>query len=255
MKGKVVIVTGATKGMGFGCAKRLLEEGSKVVFVYANDKDRADQVEELLSGYKNNMLLLKADITVDANREDILNKTIAKFGRIDVLVNNAGVAAKHGFSNIEEKEYDKILDVNLKAPIFLAQIISRKMIEQGDGGSIINFSSISGHRGCNTIAYEAAKAGLIIATQSMAVELGKHKIRVNSISPGYHKTEMNRYHWENQTDLHQNVIKTIPLGDASDAADIAGTVIYLASDLSKYVTGIDIIVDGGYMCVLPARDI
>ena len=253
MKDKVVIVTGAIKGMGLASAKRLLELGAKVVLVYRSDKTVANAVEEALKEFAPNMLMLKADITSISDREKILSKTLDAFERVDVLVNNAGVAAKSGFLKCTEKEYDAILDVNLKAPIFLAQLIAQQMIEQGDGGSIINFASTSGHRPTGGIAYDAAKAGLIRASEAMAVALGKYGIRVNTISPGGHKTEMNRYHWENETKLYQDVIEATPLKYFADASEIAGTVVYLASDQSSYVTATDICVDGGFKAVWPGR--
>jgi NAD(P)-dependent dehydrogenase (short-subunit alcohol dehydrogenase family) len=253
MKDKVVIVTGATKGMGLSTAKHLLELGSKVVLVYRNDRKTADEVAIQLSSYASKMLLLQADITNSSDRKRIIDGTITAFGRIDVLVNNAGVAAKSGFMKTTEKEYDTILDVNLKAPVFLAQLVAKQMIYQGDGESIINFASTSGHRATGGISYDAAKAGIIRATEAMAVALGKHGIRVNSISPGGHKTEINRYHWENNTELLQNVIKATPLKRFADASEIAGTVVFLASDQSSYITGTDIIADGGYKCVHPGR--
>ena len=254
MKDKVVIVTGAIKGMGFGTAKTLLKKDAKVVLVYRSDDARALQVKEELKSYSANMVLLKADITKAVDREKIVDETLKKFHRIDVLVNNAGVAATQIFLKIEEEEYDKILDVNLKAPIFLAQAVAKQMIAEGKGGVIVNFSSISGHRGTGGISYDASKAGVIRATQTMAAALAEYNIRVNSISPGYHKTEMNRYHWENKTEMHKDAVEQIPLGRASEAEETAGTVIYLASDASSFVTGTDITVDGGYSCVWPGRD-
>ena len=128
------------------------------------------------------------------------------------------------------------------------------MIDQKKGGSIINFSSISGHRGAGGISYDAAKAGIIRATQTMANALGEYGIRVNSISPGTHKTEMNRDHWENETDLYKRLVAITPLRRAAEAKEIAGTVIYLSSDQSSFTTGADILVDGGYLTLLPGRE-
>lgn len=253
MKDKVVIITGATKGMGLGSAKGMLAGGANVVLVYRNDKKRAKEVEEELSQYAEHMLIIQADVTKRKDRANIVEKTLKQFGRIDVLVNNAGVATTMGFMKVTEDEYDKILDVNLKAPIFLAQLVAEQMIKQGDGGSIINFASISGHRGMGGVAYEAAKSGLIIATQSMSNTLAKHGIRVNSISPGYHKTEMNKAHHANNTELHQELMKIIPLRRAAEAEEMAGPVIFLATDASSYMTGQDIIIDGGYFNLWPAR--
>ena len=246
MKDRVVIVTGATKGMGLASAKSLLELGANVVMVYRADTDAAKKVVNDLNAYFNQILLIQADITNAQDRQKIIDQTLLKFKKIDVLVNNAGVAAKSGFLKETEDAFDTVINVNLKAPIFLAKLVAAQMIEQGHGGSIINFSSISGHRGAGGISYDASKAGIIIATQTMANALGQHNIRVNSISPGAHKTEMNRYHWENETDRWKNIPKVTALKRAAEASEIAGTVVYLASDQSSYTTGADIIVDGGY---------
>ena len=254
MRDKVVIVTGATKGMGFEIAKFLLENGAYVTMVYSSDQDAAKACEDKLKGFKGNYLLLQADITSDSQREKIVSETKKQFNKIDVLVNNAGIAAKEGFLKVTSSEYDRVLDVNLKAPIFLANLVAKVMIEQKSGGSIINFCSISGHRGTSGISYDASKAGLINATRTMAGAVGKYDIRVNSISPGYHKTEMNRYHWSNNTDVHKNSIKNYPLQRAADAKEICGTVLYLATDLSSFTTGTDILVDGGYSTVWPGRN-
>ena len=253
MKNKNVIITGATKGMGLATAKHLLRLGAKVTLVYSSDQQAAEKVSEELESYKGNILLLQADITDRDNRQRIVNQTIEKFGGIDVLVNNAGVAAKKGFLKTTEEDYDRVLDVNLKAPIFLAQLVAKQMIEQERGGSIINFSSVCGHRGAGVVAYDAAKAGIIRATQSMANTLGLYNIRVNSISPGTHKTEMNRSHWESNSELLQKMNDCSALKRAAEASEIAGTVEYLASDMSSFTTGTDILVDGGFLSYYPGR--
>ncbi len=254
MKNKIVIITGATKGMGLATAKHLLNKGAKVTMVYSSDADRANKVAAELSSSSDNILLLQADITDRNNRQRIVDETIKRFDGIDVLVNNAGVAAKKGFMKTTEEDYDRVLDVNLKAPIFLAQLVSKYMIEQKRGGSIINFSSVCGHRGAGVVAYDAAKAGIIRATQSMANTLGVYNIRVNSISPGTHKTEMNREHWENNTEILQKMTSCSALKRPAEASEIAGTVEYLASDMSSFTTGTDILVDGGFLSYYPGRN-
>ena len=253
MKGKTFIITGATKGMGLATSKHVLELGANVTMVFRGDKDNAETIEKELVTFADRTLFLQADITNESDREVIVQRTLEKFSTIDVLVNNAGVAAKNGFMKETPEGFDFIIDVNLKAPVFLAQLVANQMIKQERGGSIINFSSISGHRSTGGISYDAAKAGLIRATQGMANALGKYNIRVNSISPGMHKTEMNRYHWENETEVYQGMLENTPLRRGAEAAEIAGTVVYLASDQSSFVTGTDILVDGGYSSTWPGR--
>jgi NAD(P)-dependent dehydrogenase (short-subunit alcohol dehydrogenase family) len=253
LKNKVIIVTGATKGMGLASSKKLLAMGARVVMVYFSDTENANQVEKELSNYRERMLLLKSDITKPEDRLRVIDETLRAFKEINVLVNNAGVPAKNDFLKESEVDFDHVLDVNLKAPIFLAKLVAEQMIKQEKGGSIINFSSVCGHRAMGGISYDAAKAGIIRASQAMANALGKYGIRVNSISPGTHKTEMNRYHWENESELYKNMIGVTALKRAAEAEEIAGTVVYLASDQSSYTTGTDILVDGGYLSHCPGR--
>ncbi|OGT58957.1 MAG: hypothetical protein A3F43_04455 [Gammaproteobacteria bacterium RIFCSPHIGHO2_12_FULL_42_10] len=254
VKNKIVIITGATKGMGLASSKQLLNLGAKVVMIYRSDTENANQIEDELTDYKAHILLLKADITKASDRQRIIDETLLKFQEINVLINNAGIPSKMGFLKETEEDFDVVIDVNLKAPIFLAKLVAKQMIKQGHGGSIINFSSVCGHRAMGGISYDAAKAGIIRATQTMANALGKYNIRVNSISPGTHKTEMNRHHWEKETDLHKKMISVTALMRAAEANEIAGTVIYLASSQSSYTTGTDIIVDGGYLSHCPGRE-
>ncbi|OGT44768.1 MAG: hypothetical protein A3E82_08575 [Gammaproteobacteria bacterium RIFCSPHIGHO2_12_FULL_38_11] len=253
MKSKTIIVTGATKGMGFACSKRFLELDANVVMVYHSDITAAEHAEKDLFTYSNRILLLQANITVAQDRKKIIDATLNKFNHIDVLVNNAGAPSKCSFLNATEEDFDFVIDVNLKAPIFLAKLVAKQMIAQGDGGSIINFSSVSGHRAMGGISYDSAKAGIIRATQTMANSLGQYNIRVNSISPGTHKTDMNRYHWENETEIYKNMLSVTALKRAAEAKEIVGTVVYLAFSESSYTTGTDIVVDGGFLSYCPGR--
>lgn len=146
VKDKVVIVTGATKGMGFSSSKQLLKMGAKVVMVYLSDIENAQKIEAELKDYHNQKLLLKADITKAEDRTRIITETLKIFQEINVLVNNAGIPSKTGFLKEKEVDFEQVIDVNLKAPIFLAKLVAEQMIKQEKGGSIINFSSVCGHR-------------------------------------------------------------------------------------------------------------
>lgn len=253
IQNKVVIVTGATKGMGFACSKQLLSLGAHVVMVYLSDTEQAQKAQRELKPYREQVHVLKADITKPEERQRMLDETLLKFHKIDVFVNNAGVAAQADFLHETSAGFDAVMDVNLKAPIFLAQRVAEIMIEQNQGGSIINFSSVAGHRAFGGISYDAAKAGMLRATQTMANALGPHGIRVNSISPGMHKTEMNREHWENETDAYKNMVGVTALKRPAEAGEISGAVVFLASDQSSYITGTDIIADGGFLSHCPGR--
>src|SRR3990167_348892 len=155
---KVIIVTGATKGMGLASSKRLLEMGAKVVMVYFSDTKNSQKVGVELGDYREQIFLLKADITKAEDRQRIVDETLKAFNEINVLVNNAGIPAKTGFLKENEVDFDHVLDVNLKAPVFLAKLVAEQMIKQEKGGSIINFSSVCGHRAMGGISYDAAKA-------------------------------------------------------------------------------------------------
>lgn len=245
LENKVVLITGATRGMGFAISKRALALGAKVVLVYRSDSVQAKKALDELSEHADQMHLIQADITLADDRARIVDEAIKQFGRIDVLVNNAGIPTTHGFLKEEEPEFDRVLDVNLKAPIFLAKIVAAVMIEQGEGGSIVNIASTAGHRGGAAVSYAAAKSGLIRATESMASTLGAYNIRVNSVSPGMHRTDMNRYHWENKTDRFKKMVEARALKRMAEASEVAGAVMYLASDEASYTTGADILVHGG----------
>ena len=242
---QIVIVTGGTRGMGLAVSESLLELGAKVVMVYLDDTVAADRAKDKLLKYKENFSIIAVDITDAQDRERIITEALAKFGCINALVNVAGIATTKGFLKEGEAQFDRVVAVNLKAPIFLAKLVAKQMIAQGDGGSIINFASTAAHIPGSAISYGAAKAGLLMATKSIAKKLGKYNIRVNSISPGMIKTDMNKYHWENETDLYKSRIANIPLKRAGEVADIVGAVTYLLSSGSKYTTGVDIMVHGG----------
>ena len=243
---KVVIVTGATRGMGLAISLKLLSLGAKVVMVYLNNHESAESVSlELSDNYAEKFIIEAADVALAEDRERIVATAVNTFGRVDALVNVAGIATTKGFLKEEEEQFDRVLDVNLKAPIFLGKIVAKQMIKQGDGGCIINFASTAAHSPGSAISYGAAKAGLLMATKSIAKKLGQYNIRVNSISPGMIKTDMNRYHWENKTDVYRERVAEIPLGRAGEVEDITGAVIYLLSSDSAFTTGIDIIVHGG----------
>ena len=223
---------------------------AKVVMVYRSDEKRARKCLDELKVYEKNILQLKADISDLKQHQFILEQTLKKFSKVDVLVNNAGVAPKAGFLKMDEVEYDRVLETNLKGPIFLAQKVAKQMIEQKTPGSIINIASTSAYRPENVVSYGPAKMGLVTASKAMASSLGAYGIRVNSISPGTHKTEMNRYHWENKTDVFSQST-SIPLQRAAEAREITGAVVFLSSEDASYITGIDLIADGGFLLTGP----
>lgn len=250
MKDKVVVVTGGSRGIGAGISELFYREGAKVVVNYRSDDDAAHALKQKLSANDDRLKLLRADVSQTEGRKHLLERTLQAFEKIDVLVNNAGIAARQGFLNGTEEEFDRIIETNLKGPVFLAQDCANHMIEKNIKGSIINLCSVSAHFANAPTSYCAAKAGLLMATKTMALALGRYGIRVNNVTPGTIKSDMNRPYWQDMPDKWQQATQNLPLGRGGEALELASAVLYLADDKSSFVTGTEIIVDGGF-CLRP----
>lgn len=248
MQNKVVIVTGGSRGIGVGITQSFLEKGAKVVVNYRSNKVAAEQLQDELKDYSATLLFVQADVGLSVDRKSLIEKTLAHFGRIDTLINNAGISARKGFLKGTEEEFDVIIQTNLKGPIFLAKACAEHMIDNKIQGSIVNISSVSGHTPNAATSYCAAKAGLIMATKTMALKLGPYGIRVNTVTPGTIKSDMNRRFWHDAPEKWNAVVKTMPLQRGGEPRELASAVLYLASDEASYVTGSDLVVDGG--CLL-----
>jgi NAD(P)-dependent dehydrogenase (short-subunit alcohol dehydrogenase family) len=246
MKDKVVIVTGGSRGIGAGITEAFYEKGASVVVNYRNNKEAALALKNRLDAKDENFLLIGADISTFEGRQRLVSETIEHFGRIDVLVNNAGIAAKKRFLKGTEEEFESIIDTNLKAPIFLAQACAKTMIDNSICGSIINISSVSATIANAPTSYCASKAGLQMASKTMALALAQHKIRVNTVTPGTIKSDMNRWFWQDNPDVWNKLTEKMPLQRGGEPKELASAVVYLASDESSFITGSDILVDGGW---------
>ncbi len=241
---KVVIITGGTRGIGLGIAIACLKEGYRVALNYHSDDKNAEKaLKELAS---KDAICIKGDITQNDERERLLSEVSNHFGGFDILVNNAGIIRKGRILDIKEDDYQQVMKCNLDAPIFLAQAFANSLIETKRSGSIINILSVGAHKTGN-LAYCTAKAALLMATKCMARELGKHHIRVNSISPYGVATELNRANREANPESWKEAFEKLPISRTSDPEEIGSAVIYLVSESASYVTGIDIPVDGGYL--------
>jgi NAD(P)-dependent dehydrogenase (short-subunit alcohol dehydrogenase family) len=189
------------------------------------------------------------DVTNEKAVSDGIDEIVAHYGKLDVVVNNAGITSGSPFEELEEEAWQQVLDVNMGGIFRCSKWAARHMIERGEGGSIINIASISGlvgNRGGNNSHYCATKGGVISLTRSLAVEWAKHKIRVNAIAPGYFVTPMTDLLKKRDADFYQELIDRVPLGRFGEAPDLGGAVIYLASSASSFVTGNVLVVDGGY---------
>ena len=241
---RVAVVTGGSRGIGRAIALGLANYGADVVVASRKQADLDVVADEIRALGRKAM----AQATHMRNREDIealVQATLSEFGRIDILVNNAGTNPYFGpIMDIEEGVWDQIMAVNLKGYFLLSREVAKGMIEQGSG-NIINVSSAGGKRASPGLgAYSISKSGVIMLTQVMAQELGRHDIRVNAIAPGVIQTRFAQALWSNEDILSQTMQRT-PLGRIGQPEEIAGVCVWLASDASSYVTGQTIVLDGG----------
>jgi glucose 1-dehydrogenase len=243
LRNKITFITGAGQGIGKAIAFLFAKEGSQVIVTNIN-LDRAVLVANAINKAGGIAFPLEGDVS---NREQVGNMVshvIEKFGRIDILINNAGLQTSARFLDLSENEWNRVFDVNLKGTFLCSQVISKYMINNG-GGKIINISSI--HQSIpryNKAHYDASKAGIAMLTKDMALELAKYKINVNSIAPGAIATEMNKDILESPERLSR-LNSIIPWERIGNPEDIALTALFLASKDADYITGATIFVDGG----------
>mgnify|MGYP001271111362 FL=1 len=244
LENKIVLITGASRGIGRGIATVFAEHGANVVFTYSSSVDAANALEKELQslgvqakGYQSNA----ADFD---QAQELVEKLLADFSTIDVLINNAGITKDNLLMRISEEDFDKVIEVNLKSVFNLTKAVQRTMLKQRHG-SIINMSSVVGVKGnAGQSNYAASKAGIIGFSKSIALELGSRNIRCNVIAPGFIETEMT-------AQLSEDVVAGwragIPLKRGGSPTDVANACVFLASDLSSYITGQVLNVDGGML--------
>jgi len=244
LSGKIAIVTGGNRGIGFAIARGLAEAGAAVVIANRN-AEAGQQAAAALRGDGFRATSVATDISLKSSVENLVGRVIEGFDRIDILVNSAGVIDRGPIEDFSEKQYDYIMNINLKGVFFCCQLIGKEMIKQGKG-KIINISSnVSEVIQAGRVVYAASKAGLSHLTRGFALEWARHNINVNAIGPGPTITELNRkYFEENPADL-QARIDSIPMARVGDPLDHVGAAIFLASDASNYITGQTLLVDGG----------
>jgi len=245
LKDKVAVITGGAglNGLGFATARMMAAHGAKVVILDLEQAKPQAAAAELGAGH----LGLVANVTDKASCEAAAAKIKAQFGRIDVLVNNAGITQPAKFLDISGADYDRILDVSLRGTLYASQAVLPTMIEQ-KSGAIVCISSVSAQRGGGILGgphYSAAKAGVLGLARAMAREYGGSNIRVNCVTPGLIATDINK--GKIPEDKRQGILDGIPLARIGEPNDVAGCVLFLASDLSKYCTGITLDVNGGML--------
>ncbi|RKD34400.1 3-oxoacyl-[acyl-carrier-protein] reductase [Thermohalobacter berrensis] len=244
LEGKVALVTGGSRGIGKAIALKLASAGANIVINYSRNDKKAKEVIKEVEDLGRKGIAIQADVSKLDQAQELINKAIEKFGKIDILVNNAGITRDNLLMRMSEDEWDDVISVNLKGAFNVTKSIIRKMLRQ-KSGSIINIASVVGLSGnagqCN---YAASKAGLVGFTKSVAKEVAKKNVRVNAIAPGFIQTDMTDKLPDKVKDEY---IKKIPLNRFGETEDIANAVLFLASDMSKYITGQVLVVDGGML--------
>ncbi len=248
MKGKVAIVTGGSEGIGRGIAADFASRGASVVI--ANRRlERGEAAAAELRADGGEVVAVRCDVGRVPDVFALVDETVKRFGRVDIMVNNAGIYPVCMATELSEEEWDRVIDTNLKGTFFAAQAAARQMIEQGDGGRIINLTSMTAHQPTRFIAhYCASKNGVIGLTKVLALELSDYRITVNAVSAGIIRTDTAEAIYGQGPPEHreQFIQMMVPLGCEGEPADIAKLCSFLASEEAAYITGAVIPVDGGY---------
>ncbi|MFD1199695.1 SDR family NAD(P)-dependent oxidoreductase [Brucella gallinifaecis] len=253
LEGKVAIITGAARGIGYAIAKRFLMDGASVIISDIDGSAAAKAVEDLQQYGK--ILSIACDVGDKLDIHNLLTYATTSLGDIDILVNNAAIVHQSDFLDLKEEDFDRVIRVNLKGAFLCAQAVAKRMVTRvesgGDAGRIINISSINAILGLpDQLAYCVSKGGMNQLTRTMAVALARWGIRVNAIGPGSIETDMLSA-VDNDMDAHKKILERTPLGRIGQAAEIAAIASFLASSDSSYITGQTIYADGGH---LPLND-
>ncbi|MFP8890714.1 SDR family oxidoreductase [Natrialbaceae archaeon A-CW2] len=249
LENQTAVITGASSGVGRGIALRFAQEGANIVVADIQPRPRGggeSTVDLIKSETDSEGVYVKCDVR---SIDDLQNAVDAaeQFGGVNIFVNNAGILSDTPFKDISESEYDRLMDINVKGVFFGSQIAAGRMRERGNAGTIINLSSVLGIRGSgNYVAYVASKGAVRLMTYALADELGPDGIRVNAIHPGTIETQMNQKDIDILgTNSEEQIKSSLPLRRLGQPSDIGNAAVFLASDLSDYITGISIPVDGG----------
>ncbi|KJD32894.1 3-ketoacyl-ACP reductase [Tamlana nanhaiensis] len=244
LEGKTAIITGASRGIGKGIAEAFAKQGANVAFTYSSSVEAANALEQELNALGVKAIGYQSNAASFDEAQKLAEEVAKEFGSIDVLINNAGITKDNLLMRITEDDFDKVIEVNLKSVFNMTKAVQRTMLKQRKG-SIINMSSVVGVKGnAGQTNYAASKAGIIGFSKSVALELGSRNIRSNVVAPGFIETEMT-------AKLDEEVVKGwragIPLKRGGTPEDVANVCVFLASDMSAYVTGQTLNVDGGML--------
>ncbi|WP_022941917.1 2-dehydro-3-deoxy-D-gluconate 5-dehydrogenase KduD [Psychromonas hadalis] len=244
LKGKVAIVTGCNTGLGQGMALGLANAGCDIVGVNISEpKETMQQVEQ--AGRK--FIDIRANLMVLDDISSIVDRAVTELGRIDILVNNAGIIRRNDAIDFTEKDWDDVMDINIKSLFFLSQKVAKQFIAQGEGGKIINVASMLSYQGGIRVpSYTASKSAVMGVTRAMANEWAKHGINVNAIAPGYMATD-NTVALRADEKRNKEIVGRIPAERWGTPEDVAGPCVFLASSAASYINGYTIAVDGGWL--------
>lgn len=244
LKDKIVIITGASRGIGKSIAQVCVQQGAKVAFTYLSSDEKARALEAELTAQGGVAVGFKSDASDFNQANDLIDRVVERFGTVDVLVNNAGITRDTLMMRMTEEQWDEVININLKSAFNLTKAVIKPMLK-ARSGSIINMSSVVGVKGnAGQANYAASKAGLIGFTKSIAAELGSRNIRCNAIAPGFIETEMTEVLDQAVVDQWRNAI---PLKRGGQPEDVANATVFLASDMSAYITGQTLHVCGGML--------
>ena len=244
LNGKVAIVTGAGRGLGQEMAKALAEAGADILAV---DVIESTETQCIVRSLGRKCEILKADLTAPGAPAEIVKAAVFSLGRIDILVNNAGIIRRADFLEFSEKDWDDVMNLNIRAVFLLSQAAARQMVAQNSGGKIISIASmLSFQGGVRVPSYTASKSAIMGLTRLMACELGPKGINCNAIAPGYMATD-NTTALRADEERNKAILERIPLGRWGTPEDLCGAVVFLASDAAAYVNGYTIAVDGGWL--------
>lgn len=242
LTGKIALVTGGTRGLGRVIAEKLAEQKVNVIVTGVNEERAKQTASEITSAYKVEALGLGHDVSSEESTKQVVKSVVERFGRIDILINNAGVTSDSIVMTMKKENWDKVLGVNLTGAFNCTKFVAKHMLKQ-KSGNIVNIASVVGITGnIGQANYSASKAGLIGFTKTVARELAERGIRVNAVAPGYIATDMTAVLSEKVT---EEMLSKIPMKTYGEPQSVANAVLFLASDMSEYITGQVVNVDGG----------